>query len=150
MPDETKPVDEATMLTWNAFVNFNKQKGYAGDPKLDHDPKLRQKIIDEFNSENPKTPIDPTIISDVQAAMIDYKQKVVSAIKTGKVQFGDGVNENNFMSNISKVDGVLGQLTSQWAFPSNFYLDKQTGQKKEIGLAPHHDIIQQIKNLPTQ
>lgn len=144
-PSDTEPATTVTsghLRKWNKLINFAKQKGYAGNPQLDHDPVLRQRVFDEFNKENPKDAITQDLVKPIQNVIQEYKSKALSDIKANPTSYAG--DPNNFMSGISQIDGIWGQKTSQWAFPENFIKNKETGEKKAVGLADKAALLKQL------
>lgn len=145
MPNEpiTDPISSETMSRWNRLIQFAKQKGYSGMEALNHDEKLRKRVFDEYNAANPDSPVDYSIVKDVQNEIQKYKQKALQAIQSGKGSYS-GSNLNNFMSGTSKVDGVFGSKTSSWEFPSAYIKDASTGELKKVGFAPKVDMAKAL------
>lgn len=52
----------------------------------------------------------------VQAGIVDYRNKALDEIHTGKTVY-DG-SDNQFMATISKIDGIAGPKTLAWKFPN--------------------------------
>lgn len=129
------------MAKWNKLISFARSKGYAGKQELDHNPKLRQKVFDEYNKANPNDSVSQDLVQPIQNEIQKYRQSALQAIQSQKGNFDKGVTSTNFMNGISQTDGIFGQKTSQWAFPEAYILNKQTGEKKSIGFAPKVDLL---------
>ncbi len=137
----SKSVTSDHMRRFNKLVDFAKSKGYAGKVELDHDPLLRKRVFAEYNASNPKDTISEDMVQPIQSEIQNYKQKALSAIQSNKGLMDKGTTSANFMKNISKVDNIFGQYTSQFKFPEAYILDKNTGEKKSIGFAPKVDLL---------
>ena len=137
----TPSMDAATMEKWNKLIEFAKKKGYSGLSDLDHNDSLRQKVFKEYNASNPENKVDYSIVKNVQNEIENYKQKALQAIDNGKGAFDKGTNKSNFMSGISKVDGIFGSKTSSWQFPKSYMIDRASGEKKELGFANKSDMV---------
>lgn len=123
---------------WNKLIDFAKEKGYAGNRELDHDPMLRKKIFDEFNKANPKDAIPISMVEPLQKEIQSYKTQALENIRKYPDSYkGD---PNAFMEGISQVDGIFGQKTSQWKFPDHYILDKDKNQLARVGFAPKADL----------
>lgn len=122
------------MNRWNKLISWSKEKGYAGRPELDHDENLRNKVFMEFNKANPDYAIPIELVKPIQNEIQAYKSKALDLIKQGKGLFKGEAKD--FMKGISQVDGIFGQLTSQWAFPEAYIVNKATGEKQNKGFAP--------------
>lgn len=80
--DEPTPQVTSNHLNrWNKLIQFAKDKGYAGNPMLDHDTNLRKKIFDEYNKANPNDAIPETMVKPIQNEIQAYKQKALNDIK---------------------------------------------------------------------
>lgn len=128
--EPTVTVTSEHMRRWNKLIDFAKEKGYSGLANLDHDPKLRQKVFDEYNKANPNETIPQDMVKPIQNEIQTYKQKALNDIKVNPSSF-QGKPED-FMKGISQVDGIFGQKTSQWKFPQT-YVD--SAKSKSIGYA---------------
>lgn len=137
---EPKPVTAEDMRRFNALILWSRKKGYAGKEELDHDPKLRQKVFDEFNKENPKDAFPIDRVQDIQREILAYKQKslanIKDFIKKGFNPLAPGATPENYMSEVSKEDNIFGKYTSNFMFPDEHVKDRLTGESKRLGFAP--------------
>lgn len=143
-PESKKPVTASHLKKWNKLIQFSKDRGYAGNPELDHNPVLRKKIFDEFNRAYPEDAITEDFVKPIQNEIQTYKQKALGDIRANPTSYSG--NPEHFMSGISQVDGIFGQKTSQWQFPLNYVLDKETGEKNSIGLADKKTLLKVLAN----
>jgi hypothetical protein len=115
------------MEDWNNFQTWMKDKGYAGDPRMDK-MKFSKSIVDMYRSENPNTSISYDIIGNVQKSIREYRNSAIEEVKSGKRRLtGDpGQNFENFMPWVTKTadDAFLGRFTSQFTFPSQYISNK--------------------------
>ena len=112
-------VSNQNRADWNAYVDFLRTKGVAANPALDKDG-LGFKYFDEYVKSNPKTSLTRDVILPIQKDLLDYRQYQLNNIKSGKAMFAEGVNEQNFMNHLSKVDGYPGQFTTSVKYPYEF------------------------------
>lgn len=122
------------MRKWNKLIDFAKEKGYSGNRDLDHDPILRKKVFDEYNKANPNDSIPMTMVLPIQNEIQKYKAKTLEEIKgnmaKGINQLAPGSTVENFMKDISQVDGIFGQYTSKWKFPLGYFNGGKVGLGK--------------------
>ena len=121
---------------WNTYVNWLAQKGLKGHPSLDSgvgDSNVGIQQVKQFQKENPGTLISPETISEVQSHFQNYREYVLNKLrtdpkhnmitdpKTGEQRSAlPDENLDFFMRDLSKVDGIPGQKTTNWQFPSAF------------------------------
>lgn len=143
VPSQTaqNAITPAMQVRWNKLIDFAKAKGYSGMPELDHNPALRQKVFDEYNKANPDDTVPISMVADVQREIQNIRNKSLAAMQSGKYAAAPGVNPNNFMSSISKIDNIFGSKTSSWKFPSAYVEDKKTGDKKNVGFTNKVDLL---------
>lgn len=138
-PTPTISVSNKVRQDWNAFIDFLESKGIKGNPQLDSN-KLGNQYLNEFIKENPKTSLSESLIVPIQNDFQNYRKFALERIKKGEAKFGIGVNEDNFMKNLSNVDGIVGQYTSQVKFPPEYLqtLDRETNtiiDKSKVGFS---------------
>lgn len=133
---ESTPITADHMRRWNKLIQFAKDKGYAGKEELDHNPELRKKVFDEYNNANPDDTLSIDMVKPIQNEIQTYKKKAIENIKNGKGEYKGNID--GFMKGISQVDGLFGQKTSQWSFPTAYIEEK--GKKTAVGYAPKVDI----------
>jgi hypothetical protein len=73
------------------------------------------KLLQGFNLSNPDSALPMDIVPMVQSELQDYRNESLQKIKAGKAVF-DG-KEEEFMSNLSPVDGWPGTKTLSAKFP---------------------------------
>lgn len=137
--DEKSPtITNKEREQWNHYVDWLRTKKVAGDPSLDKDG-LGFKYLDEYRKENPNTSLSKELILPIQQDLQQYRQYRINEVKSGKAVFEKGVDENNFMDHLSKVDGYPGQYTTSVKYPFEYmrYIDKSAGTDTTVnkGLA---------------
>jgi len=129
-PSPKVKVDNKLRNAWNDYVNFLSTKGLKGHPSLDHNG-LGFKMIDEYRKLNPDTPLTKDMVIPIQQDFSNYRDWTLGQINKGGGQFGPGVNKDNFLKQLSVVDGIPGQRTTAFQFPKS-YLDTFSDGKHEI------------------
>ena len=74
----------------------------------------------------------------IQKDFANYRKWTINNIKAGKGAFADGVNESNFMQELSIIDGYPGQNTTKHTFPSaymNTFEDGKLAKTENLGFA---------------
>lgn len=131
------PVTNEQRQGWNQYVQFLKKRGIAGDPKLDTNG-LGKNLFNQYLKENPNSPLTPDSIIPIQHDFANYRQWAINNIKAGKGAFADGTNEDNFMKELSRVDGYPGQYTTRHEFPKEYlqtFADKKLVNTEDKGFA---------------
>lgn len=115
--DDPKPkLTPAQRSQWNQFIDFVEMQKMAGNPALDQRNKnVGLMLLNKFNMANPKMQITPDIIPVVQQEIQDYRNAALQKIKAGQAAY-DG-KEEDFMPNLSVVDGWPGTKTLSTRFP---------------------------------
>ena len=126
-PEPEPVIDNKTRQAWNDYTSWLDKKGLKGSPALDHND-LGGKMIDQYRKENPDTPITREMVVPIQKEFGNYRQYMLDQIAKGKGGFADGVNKDNFMRSLSVVDGIPGQRTTSFSFPTGYMKDLNTGQ----------------------
>jgi len=122
MPEKENPqITNKLRKDWNDYTDWLALRGMKGNPKLDKGGEWA-KWIDKYKQENPNTLVSHETITPIQNEFQKYRQYALDEIKAGRGKFADGTNENNFMKALSIVDGIAGQRTTSFKFPSQ-YLD---------------------------
>ena len=126
-------IDNNVRKDWNSYVDYLRTKKVAGDPSLDTSG-LGFKYLDEYIKANPSTSLNKDVILPIQQDLQQYRDYSLGRIKSGKGVFAKGVDETNFMSNLSKVDGYPGQYTTSYKFPMEYmrYVDESKGTDTTI------------------
>ena len=83
---------------------------------------------------NPSTTLNREAILPIQQDLLNYRNYQLNNIKSGKAMFAEGVNEQNFMNHLSKIDGYPGQFTTSAKFPFEYmrYVDKNAGTDSTV------------------
>jgi hypothetical protein len=136
LPTNTKtpPVNTQNMTDWNDYTNFLDKKGLKGSPALDHND-LGGQMIDEYRKQNPQTTVSRDMVVPIQQAFSKYRDYAIKNIEAGKGAYAPGTNKDNFLKNLSVVDGIPGQRTTSFQFPSQYMKDMNTGVTTNQGFA---------------
>lgn len=120
------PIDNNIRSSWNAYVGWLRQKGIAGHPELDKGG-LGHALLDQYLRQNQGSYLKPELIPAIQADFQNLKAYSLDQIKQGKAMFAEGVNEENFMKNLSDADGYPGQFTTSHTYPKDYmsFLDEK-------------------------
>jgi len=130
-------VDDKIRGEWNKFQDFLTQRKLAGAVSLDNrDTQLGRKILDEYRKVNPSTPLTYDHIAPIQNSLNNYRMNAWKLVQAGKAT-SDAKTLDEFMPNLSQVDGWLGSKTSQVKFP----LSIMNG--KVVGFADNPNTLQQ-------
>lgn len=129
---EDPQVDNNLRKAWNDYTLWLEKKGLKGHPDLDKNNKSFE-ILEQYRKENPSTPLTKEIIPVIQKDFQNYRQWVLDKTKLpkgtpGRVELSAGVNEDNFMKDLSIVDGIAGQRTTSFSYPSAFLDTREQGQ----------------------
>jgi hypothetical protein len=104
---------------WNGLTDWMAKKGYAGNPKLDvRTSSLGKDYMNQYMKEAKTTQLSPDSVTRVQQELQDYRTTALKKVKEGKAMLSDGTNENNFMTDLSPVDGWPGTKTLSRKFPA--------------------------------
>lgn len=126
------PVSNKTRQDWNDYVNWLDKKGLKGHPSLDHNDN-GFKMIDQYRKENPSTSISRESVIPIQKEFSNYRNYAIQQIEKGGGQFAPGVNKDNFLRALSTIDGIPGQRTTSYQFPSGYMTDMNTKETKNKG-----------------
>jgi len=118
-PTPTKPITNQHRQAWNDFQSYLSKKGLAGSPELDKGDN-GVKALEQYRKENPNTPLTKELVAPIQTEFQKYRQWALDNIKSGNGKFAPGVNEDNFMKELSTVDGIPGSKTTKHQFPSSY------------------------------
>lgn len=136
-------VNSQILKEWNNFLDFVNKKGMKGSKDLDlKDKKLGQSLFTEYKKTNPNSPLSYEYVAPVQKAISQYRSTMIEKFKTGKASLSKGLdvgpNYENFMQDLSKVDGWFGSKTSSWKFPQayieTYNSDKQLENIQNLGV----------------
>lgn len=113
------PIDNNIRLAWNKYTDWLASRGLKGHPSLDKDD-LGGKMIDQYRKENPTTPITRELIPTIQKEFSKYRDWSLNEVKEGRAGLSPGVTADNYMKWLSIVDGIPGQRTTSFKFPSSY------------------------------
>jgi len=118
---------------WNAYVKWLETQGLKGDPRLDKGDFGKQVLL-KYRQINPTTSISPEMVQPIQADFANLRNYSLDQIKQKKAAFAEGVNEQNFMQELSKLDAYPGSKTTLHSFPFDYmrYVDKPAGTDTTI------------------
>lgn len=117
--DEDPPITNKVRKDWNNYVGWLDKQGLKGNPALDKD-ELGGKMIDKYREENPGTSITREMITPIQQDFSNYKNYIINKVKKGEATYAPGVNDENLLKDISKVDGWAGQFTTSFSYPPEY------------------------------
>ena len=123
-----KPITNKERADWNMYVKTLESKGLRGNTELDKGDYGKRVLLDYIKA-NPSTSLTPERIADIQADFANYRNFALDQVKQGKFVFDKGVNEQNFMQELSKLDAYPGSKTTNHLFPFEYmrYVDKTAG-----------------------
>lgn len=126
MPEDKPVIDNNVRAAWNDYVQFLKGRGIAGSPELDKND-LGNQMLNMYLRQNPGSFLKPELIKPIQEDFANYRNYALDKVRQGKAAFGEGVNEDNFMADLSKLDAWPGSYTTRHTFPSEYmnYLDEK-------------------------
>jgi hypothetical protein len=126
-PSEDKPVDNSVRIGWNNYLEWLDKKGLKGHPELDKGD-MGGKMIDMYKKEHPESPISREIIPTIQKEFQRYKDWSLGQVKAGKASLAEGVTPENYMKDLSVIDGIPGQRTTSFSFPSGYLTTFSNGK----------------------
>jgi hypothetical protein len=110
-------VPEQKKTEWNGFIDYLKNKGMSGNKMLDaRDTNLGKQLLEQYKTENPTVSLNYEDVPVIQQWFNKYRNDAWNAISKGKAKT-DVATIDEFMPNLSPVDGWLGSKTSQTYFP---------------------------------
>lgn len=112
-------VNDQLRKDWNKYVDWLESINMKGNPALDKND-LGGAMVDRYKKEHPETSVSRETIDDIQQEFVKYRQWSLAEIKAGRASFAPGTNEDNFMRALSIVDGIPGQRTTSFKFPSTY------------------------------
>jgi hypothetical protein len=124
----TPSVDNKLRRDWNDYTAWLEKQGMKGNPQLDKGG-LGFTLLEKYRKENPATTVTKEAIPVIQQEFQKYKQYALDRIKAKKAMFSEGTNEQNFMKNLSVVDGIPGQYTTSFAFPPAYLTTFENGKQ---------------------
>lgn len=125
------PITNQNRNDWNLFVDWLEKKGVKGKAELDSN-ELGNKYLAQYIKETPTTSLTVDLIKPIQNDFQDYRTFAINEVKNKRGNFGVGVDESNFMKNLSNIDGLIGQYTSQVKFPLEYMKFRNKGTQDVI------------------
>ena len=104
---------------WNNYVAWLDAHKLKGDPRLDKD-NYGFKVLEDYRKENPNTTITKDMIVPIQQEFSNYRNWSLEQIRQKKAAMAPGTTEENYMKNLSVVDGIPGQRTTSFQFPQAY------------------------------
>ena len=130
--DPKKNAEVSTKLRgdWNNYTTWLKGKGMQGHPSLDKND-LGGQMIDQYQKENPSTSISRATIAPIQQELSKYRDYSINELRNKRAMLVDSKNpsgrfvepnENldNYMKDLSQVDGIAGQKSTRISFPLSY------------------------------
>lgn len=122
------------MDDWNNYVQWMKDKGFSGNPRMDK-PEFSNDVLAKYRAENPNTSITSETIPLVQAEITNYRNQSIEMARAGKIKMSEdpGKDYEKFMPWVPKtgVDAINGQYTSQFRFPSWYIQDPEKVKRRQ-------------------
>lgn len=142
------PITNKIRQGWNDYISWLKSKGLAGDASLDKNG-LGVKMINQYRKENPDTPITPDLVTPIQKDFGKYRQYALKQIDDGEAMLDphSGATKENFMKGLSIVDGIPGQRTTSFSYPSGYLRDMKKGETKSALLNSSQTAATQLANI---
>lgn len=134
-------VDNKGREAWNNYVGWLQKKGVAGSPSLNSNG-LGHQMLNQYMQENPNSGLTPDNVIPIQQDFQNYRQYNLNRVKQGTMQLAPGTTPDNFMSNISKVDGYPGSNTTSYQFSPQYMQSLDNNGKpvlQNTGLAAAHN-----------
>jgi hypothetical protein len=124
--NESHELNDQNKYDWNEYIDWLEVRGLKASPKL-NSVSFAVETMNKFIKEHPGTTVSPQIVKDVQFTLKEYKSKldlaekkeeqkgrtIASYAKNGDkgITFMNGLDE-------TKLDGIAGQYTTSYKFPS--------------------------------
>lgn len=139
-----KQVTPEIMKAFNEYTDYLAQRGLSGNPQMNH-IQFSNSVFDEYKKANPSTPLTQDWIKPIQQEIHKYRNFSIEEIKSGKSKVvgeikPDYSNYMQWANTGSGVldDGIVGQYTSMFKFPSR-YMQQVDNNIKRIGFAAGTD-----------
>lgn len=135
--DDDKPVTNQQRRDWGNYVDWLDKRGMKGHPDLDKN-NLGKSMLSKYIKENPSTSLTSDSVIPIQKEFSNYRNWSIDQVKKGKMAFGEGVDEHNYMKELSVVDGIPGQYTTRHKFPEEYmetFEDKKLMSTEDKGFA---------------
>lgn len=123
MADNSKPQQPPKLTpkqkeAWNKFIDFVATQKMTGHPSLDQRNKnVGMGLLQTFNLKNPDSALPLEIVPIVQRELNDYRNEALAKWKSGKAVIEGVKTDEDFMPNLSAVDGWPGTKTLSSKFP---------------------------------
>lgn len=119
--DEDAQVSNKLRSDWNDYIDWLERKGLRGHPSLDTQDN-GGKMIDLYRKENPYTSVSRETIIPIQNEFQKYRNWSLDQIKQGKANLNlpKGATIDDYMKDLSIVDGIAGQRTTSFKFPETY------------------------------
>lgn len=138
--DSTK-VTTKQQKDWNDYVAWLDSKGIKEHPDLNKgngDDNNGVQVLKKYIQTHPNTTLTPDIVPHIQQAFVDMRNHFLDEVKKGNMKLDKGTTSDNFLKDLSSVDGVPGAKTTKYKFPDYYtkYLDAQGNEtsKTDNGL----------------
>lgn len=118
---------------WNTYVDWLDKKGMKGKPDLDNNG-LGYTMVDEYQRDNPNSGINRGSIKSIQQEFSKYRDWSLGRINRGEAVLSPGVRPEDYMKDLSIIDGYPGQRTTSFKFPST-YLQSDPNMAVKQGFA---------------
>ncbi len=120
------PLSNKNRQDWNNYITWLKGQGLAGNPALDKGGYGIQ-VLQHYIKNNPNTSLTVDMVQPIQSDFSNYRNYALDQIKSGKGAFAQGVNESNFMQELSQLDNYAGSKTTKHFFPREYltYMENQ-------------------------
>ena len=129
-PKKSAAVSFKLRQDYNNYTNWLKTKGMQGNPALDRND-LGGQMIDQYQKENPTTSVNRAAVVPIQQELSKYRDYAINELRNKRAMLTDAQNPKGrfvtpnenldfFMKDLSKVDGVAGQLTTAHQFPAEY------------------------------
>lgn len=131
--EQNQPINNNIRNAWNLYVQWLDKKGLKGNTQLDTN-NMGNNLLAQYIKENPTTPLKLELIKPIQQDFINLRNYALNRIKQGKDYFQQGVNEENFMQNLSDADNYAGSKTTSHTFPLEYMktVEPQTQQVLKV------------------
>lgn len=117
--EEEKPVTNQMREDFNKYVAWLDKRGMKGHPSLDKN-NLGNNMLAKYIKETPGTSLTLDSVIPIQNEFTKYRNWSLDQISQGKAAFGEGVTEENYLRDLTKVDGIPGQRTTSYTFPKQY------------------------------
>lgn len=128
-PAPAKALDPSIRPEWNNFIDFVDKKGMRGNPQLDDKDKgLGKQLMAEYLKLNPQSKLSYDLVPAIQQDMQNVRNIGLKNIHDNNLKVPGVAKDDDYMANISAVDGWLGSKTSDHKFPTAIQTDNINGK----------------------